>query len=399
MSTPLYRQPHQFEPLLPSAEVRESVLVKAHELHVLALQVRGQADAGVMRAIAPLLRAMNSYYTNKIEGQQTLPSEIESAVAKAFSADAEVRRKQRLALAHMETEQWAEDRYRQTPWQELFSGEVIASLHRRLFSQLPDEDRLLSDGSVMLPGAWRTGEVRVGRHEAPAAASVPDFLARFDDFYPRTRVGELAVVAVAASHHRLAWIHPFADGNGRVARLHSHLLLHAMGLTNGVWSPLRGLARSHARYYATLASADEPRRGDLDGRGNLSEQSLLAFVDYFLDVCIDQARFMGQLLKLQAMRQRIQACLAYEAAQPGSAIRMEAELPLYTMFVTGDMERGDFKRMTGLGLRTAEHLLKALLDRRLLSSETPKGKLRFGVPLHALRFYFPALWPEAEAQG
>lgn len=398
MPIALYTQPHQFEPLLPSAEVRESVLVKAHELQVLALQVRGQADEGVMHAIAPLLRAMNSYYTNKIEGQQTLPSEIESAVAQEFSSDAEVRRKQRLALAHMETEEWAEKRYLQTPWQALLSGDVIASLHRRMFSQLPDSDRVLGDGSIMAPGDWRTGEVRVGRHEAPAAASVPAFLARFEDFYRHTRVGELAIVAVAAAHHRLAWVHPFPDGNGRVARLHSHLLLHAMGLTNGVWSPLRGLARSHARYYETLANADEPRQGDLDGRGNLSEKALLAFIDYFLDVCIDQARFMGKLLNLQAMRQRIQACLAYEAAQPGSAIRMEAALPLHTMFVTGELDRGDFKRMTGLGLRTAEHLLKGLLDRRLLTSETPKGKLRFGVPLHALRFYFPALWPEAEAQ-
>lgn len=42
-------------------------------------------------------------------------------------------------------------------------------------------------------------------------------------------------------------------------------------------------------------------------------------------------------------------------------------------------------------------LLTALLRRGLLRSDTAQGKLRFGMPLHALRFYFPALWPEAEA--
>ena len=31
--------------------------------------------------------------------------------------------------------------------------------------------------------------------------------------------------------------------------------------------------------------------------------------------------------------------------------------------------------------------------------DTPQGKVRFGLPLHALRFYFPALWPEAEADA
>lgn len=78
------------------------------------------------------------------------------------------------------------------------------------------------------------------------------------------------MVAVAAAHHRLAWIHPFPDGNGRVAQLHSHVLLQSMGLTNGVWSPLRGLARTQKDYYLRLAQADMPRHGDLDGRGNLS---------------------------------------------------------------------------------------------------------------------------------
>jgi hypothetical protein len=42
-------------------------------------------------------------------------------------------------------------------------------------------------------------------------------------------------------------------------------------------------------------------------------------------------------------------------------------------------------------------VLKALLERRLVVSDSPQGPLRFGLPLQALRFYFPALWPEAEA--
>lgn len=61
------------------------------------------------------------------------------------------------------------------------------------------------------------------------------------------------------------------------------------------------------------------------------------------------------------------------------------------------LERGAFKTMVGLGERTAGTVLKALLERRLVVSDSPQGPLRFGLPLHALRFYFPALWPEAEA--
>jgi hypothetical protein len=43
------------------------------------------------------------------------------------------------------------------------------------------------------------------------------------------------------------------------------------------------------------------------------------------------------------------------------------------------------------------NLISALVRRGLLRSDTVQGKVRFGLPLHALRFCFPALWPEAEA--
>ncbi|MFV0681186.1 Fic family protein [Ottowia sp.] len=395
----LYTQPHQFEPLLPRAEVREALLAKAHTLFREGLQTNGRAHSSVMQAMAPLLRAVNSYYTNKIEGQHTLPREVEAALDNRFSSDADVRRRQRLALAHMRTEDWAEHNFQDRDWRELFAPEVIAALHRHLFAQLPEEDLRLKGGSLMPPGAWRTGEVRVGTHEAPAAACVPDFLARMAEVYQGTRDGELALVAVACAHHRLAWVHPFADGNGRVARLHSHLLLHRLGLTHGVWSPLRGLARTQAVYYERLAHADAPREGDLDGRGNLSERQLVAFCDYFLTTCIDQARFMGELLDLSHVQERIRACLSFESTRQGSDIRLQAAHPLYLMFVSGTLERGSFKRMTGLPGRSADRLLSALLARGLLTSPSPKGKLQFGIPLHALRFYFPRLWPEAEADA
>jgi hypothetical protein len=110
-----------------------------------------------------------------------------------------------------------------------------------------------------------------------------------------------------------------------------------------------------------------------------------------------QATFMSALLDMQAMKARMAACLAFEASREGSGIRMEALAPLHYLFLGGPMERGTFKAMTSLAPRTADRVLKALLERQLLVSDTPKGLLRFGVPLHALRFYFPALWPEAEA--
>jgi len=61
-----------------------------------------------------------------------------------------------------------------------------------------------------------------------------------------------------------------------------------------------------------------------------------------------------------------------------------------------ELDRADFKAMLGLGDRLSSAQVSALLKRGLLESDSPHGKLRLGVPQHALRFYFPGLWPEAQ---
>ena len=304
-----------------------------------------------------------------------------------------------MAIAHIEAECELEAVYAgpaRAP--QLYSASAVADIHRSMFERLPKEERVADGGVSLEPGQFRSREVTVGRHVAPAAQSIPLLLERWATFYGGVRRGEGALLALAASHHRLGWIHPFIDGNGRVMRLHTHTMLHALGYTGGVWSPLRGFARSVERYYALLAAADELRRGDLDGRGNLSEAALVGWIDYVLEVCLDQVRFMRGMLNLQTIERRIAACLTFEQETLRSGVRIEALRPLHYLFLSGlQIERGEFKRMTGLGDRTAVSLLTALVTRGLLRSDTPQGKVRFGLPLHALRFYFPALWPEAEA--
>jgi len=83
------------------------------------------------------------------------------------------------------------------------------------------------------------------------------------------------VIAVAATHHRFLWIHPFLDSNGCVARLISHAMLLEIGIGSALWSVSRGLARNFADYKRLLMAADEPRRNDFDGCGALSHEALI----------------------------------------------------------------------------------------------------------------------------
>ena len=394
----LYDHPAQMEPLLPADHRLAALLEQAHDLIRSADQLSGKCQPGALDGLRTLLRAMNSYYTNRIEGQHTLPVEIEQALRNDYSADADKARRQRLALAHMAAEQALEQRWSQWEPRQIWSAAMVCDIHQDLFARLSEQDRTLAEGDALQPGVLRDREVSVGRHAAPQAQALPAFLERWGSFYAQVRRGEMQVLAVAASHQRLAWIHPFRDGNGRVARLHTHLALGHMGLTNGLWSPLRGFARTQEAYYARLAAADEPRAGDLDGRGNLSEQALCDWMGYVLGHCLDQVRFMAALLGLESMKDRIAACLSFEENVVRQGVRTEALRALHYLFATqGELERADFKAMLGLGERQATGQVTALLKRGLLVTDSPYGKLRFGVPQHALRFYFPGLWPEAEA--
>lgn len=394
----MYTEPHQFEPLLPSDARIETLLTKAHDLSRLATTLAGTR---VLPELRSLLRSMNSYYTNRIEGQHTRPHEIDQALRQDFSKDAALAAKQRLAVAHIAAEEVLERRYNGLEGaRALYTVDAVQEMHRELFGRLPQADLVTPENESVVPGQLRTREVKVGQYVAPAHASVPLFLQRWASFYGNVRRGEAALVAMAAAHQRMGWIHPFIDGNGRVMRLHTHTLLSAMGYTGGLWSPLRGFARSTDRYYALLADADSLRRGDLDGRGNLSEQALIAWIDYVLDTCLDQVGFMSGMLDFETMKARIEACLVFEATVKKSGVRQESLRGLHYLFLSGEeIARGDFKSMLGMSDRGATDALGALVKRGLLKSDSPQGKVRFGLPQHALRFLFPRLWPEAEADA
>lgn len=387
-----YTQPQQFEPLLPQKRL-EDLFALAQPVTEASLGLRGALHPTTAATLARLLRAMNSYYSNKIEGHSTHPLNIDRGLRKDFSFQPKVAQLQRVALAHIEAEEEIESWINSGADFSPFTAEGIRRIHEALYRRLPAEDRITEDGRIVEPGAWRNVDVEVGRHVPPAHDSVPAFLASFQKTYDGHASWDKQLLTIASAHQRLTWIHPFLDGNGRVARLATHAALYR-DFTGGLWSVCRGLARTQQDYYARLESADEPRRGDLDGRGNLTEEGLWQFCHYFLTVCRDQASFMRNMLDIDGIRSRIRALVVYRS-ETEKQVRREAELPLHYLFTSGPLTRAEFKQMTGLGDKVAQMLLSHLLKTRLVESDTPLGPVRFGMPLDALQFYFPDLYPEA----
>ncbi|QBP73870.1 Fic family protein [Herbaspirillum huttiense] len=389
----MYDSPHQFTPLLPQTSL-DALQEKASKVVQASIGLASTGHASARRVVRELVRSINSYYSNRIEGQGTHPANIERALNQDFSEKPDVAQLQRIALAHIDAERELEQAV-EAGRSAIFS-DFLLDAHKALYSRLSEADRTTKDGHIVEPGQLRTQLVEVGRHIPPTPESVPRFLAMMDEVYGREKGWERLLIAIACLHHRAAWVHPFFDGNGRSTRLQSHCALWP--LSGGLWSTSRGLARAQQDYYAKLINADAPRRGDLDGRGNLTAAGLAEWVDFFLGICEDQVAFMGRMLDLDGMKRRIEALVLFRGVADKD-IRPEAILPLYHLFAAGPLTRGEFIQLTGLGERTGRSLLSKLLAVKLITSDSPRGPVTFGLPLDSLHFLLPELYPEANTRN
>ena len=196
----------------------------------------------------------------------------------------------------------------------------------------------------------------------------------------------------AAAHHRFLWIHPFLDGNGRVARLMSHAVLLQTLDTGGVWSIARGLARNVRTYKRHLAECDHPRRNDLDGRGNLSEEGLASFTRFFLGTCLDQVKFMEELVQPDRLRDRI--LLWVEEEIRADALPQKAGRILEAILYRGELPRGDVPELLGASDRHSRRVVAALIERGVVVSESTRAPLRLAFPAKLASRWMPGLFPE-----
>ena len=222
--------------------------------------------------------------------------------------------------------------------------------------------------------------------------AVPRFLERFEEVY--SRLGKTdAILAAAAAHHRLLWIHPFLDGNGRVARLMSHAMLLETLDTGAVWSIARGLARNVTTYKGHLAACDLPRRNDLDGRGNLSEEALADFTHFFLETCIDQVTFMERL-DAAGPAARAHPALGGRRNAPEQAAAQGRQPSSKRCSIAASLPRGDVGELLGAPPRHARRIVSALIERGVLTSKGPRAPLRLAFPATLASRWMPGLFPE-----
>ncbi len=355
--------------------------------------LRRSLPKSLLASLADLVRAMNCYYSNLIEGHDTHPVDIERALKNDYSQDIRRRDLQLEAKAHIAVQKWIDGGGQKG---RAVTSAGIREVHRRFCELLPEdllwaEDPQTKERVRVVPGELRGKDVKVGAHIAVSPGAAPRFLEHFEGIY--SRLGKTdSILSAAAAHHRLVWIHPFVDGNGRVARLMSHAMLLETLDTGAVWSVARGLARNVDAYKGHLAACDGARRNHLDGRGDLSEEALARFTDFFLRTCIDQVEFMEGLMQPERLRARIllwaEEEIRIHALPPKSGSILEAVL------YRGELPRADAAGVVGVGERHARRVVSALTERGVLASESSRAPLRLVFPAGLVSRWMPGLFPE-----
>lgn len=357
-------------------------------------------------AMAELLRPMNSYYSNLIEGHDTHPIDIEKALKNEYSEDKEKRDLQEEAKVHIALHRSIHEEFNRDPAGIIPSSTAyLKKIHADFYAHLPEEFKLVvgkdDKERTIVPGAFRECSVQVGKHIGPAHDTVPDFMDRFESYYdPRAASNRSAIrriIHIAASHHRLVWIHPFLDGNGRVVRLFSDASFMLEGLdSSGLWSISRGLSRSNKDYKEWLANADSKRRGDHDGRGNLSDRALTGFCTYFLETALDQLDFMHSSLKADGMLSRLENFVIRAAER--DVIRKEAKHVLQEVFLRGSIAKPDAERIMKLSDKPAKAVTDTLIEMQLLSPKKEGKVIMFypNYPISISPWILPDLYPESK---
>jgi len=397
-----------FTPIAPTdikGNINPSLLLKADTLLLEATKLEGSHTPQILQAVKNLLYFVNSYYSNQIESEGTHIVDIERAMQKDYSKNTKKRNLQILSLTHIEVQKECEEYFKKKPSASAYDKEFILGIHKSFYSKKGMEPFLhvaydnMQD--TIVPGTIRNREVKVGNHLAPSIDKIESMMNEFEHFYNKSLYSSNAVklIHILSSHHRLMWIHPFLDGNGRTARLALDGAFASMKMGGyGLWNISRGLARNAEAYKNNLSYADMSRQGERDGKGALSSNALAQYVEFMLDTALDQVSYMNKHLKLNALNSKIE--LFVQRVNDGllgiDPLPKHSEKIFKYLLLSGECSRGKIPNIIGMKERTASRVTSELLKRDFIESDTKAGAIRLKIGTSMASFLFPMLVPERD---
>lgn len=172
--------------------------------------------------------------------------------------------------------------------------QIIRDIHRIVVEGLKRE-------GDQTPGAYRKNKnVKIANadHLPPEWTAVQGYMDELIDFLNEESRPRHDLLKVAIAHHRFTWIHPFGNGNGRVVRVLTYLLLIKYGFkpqTGGrILNPTAVFCNSREQYYEMLAKADSG-----------TDQGILEWCTYMLSGISEELSRVDKLTDYSYLKEKI----------------------------------------------------------------------------------------------
>lgn len=167
---------------------------------------------------------------------------------------------------------------------------------RKLHSLVVDG---LTDEGDKTPGAYRTWNVQItgADHIPPEHFEVQNLMDELLEFVNSGGPEKYDLLKTAIAHHRFAWIHPFGNGNGRVVRLLTYILLIKYGFNvkeGQLINPTAVFCSDRDLYYQMLARADSG-----------SDADILAWCEYALSGILEEVQKLNKLLDFDYLYKKV----------------------------------------------------------------------------------------------
>ena len=368
-------------PLVPTTEIEDEDL--AFDLIKKASGLACQLPFVIRKSLGDLIRPMNSYYSNFIEGYYTSPHDIDRALYFSHDEyDAQKKAFKRFAVAQTQIK-WKIDDGSDLP-SDPTDIHYLNWLYNEIFKHYPPkhfEVLLRPDERQRAIPSWILGK---GYLRNNYMILLENFEKVFRTSKRHSRIERIMILG--AAHQRLLRIKPFTYGNLMVASLMSHACIQQCGLDGSLWSVARGLAWNASEYKSLFMDAS---RYETDT--NIAEMSLLKFCRFFLKICIKEIDFMASLLKPEALLHRMSEHVREEVL--AKKLHKGSFKILRESFLTGEVQRSRVGEITGYSERMARDIVSDLLNKGYLKSdEKPSSPLVLAFPLKIVNHWFPRLY-------
>lgn len=321
-------------------------------------RLAGTTPATLFFQLKSIFHMLESLGSARIEGNHTtLADYVESKMGGSDAATDQLREISNIekAMEYIE-EYFVEGRD--------VSIHLIRELHAITVGELEREgDRT--------PGQFRTGLVTIAQsaHLPPEPVLVQGYMEELVAFINRRDAPKYDLMKVAIAHHRFGWIHPFSNGNGRVVRLLTYLMLIKYGFNvaagGRLLNPTAVFCNNRERYYEKLGEADRGR-----------SEGIESWCVYVLEGILGELKKLDRLCDHVFLRTAIlQPALAHAREREFITLQEHTILQLLSRSDTGVAKSADLAAaMPGLSAAQRSYQIKKLVEQGMLVPIQPNAR-------------------------